>query len=238
MGNRIRRSNRVLVSERVGTRSMGEHGSEGMDMNDRRWMLQLASLVSGLVLFFVAASAQAGGPSAFHPMKISGSGFQQGVSEKTGDDQIEKGKFSDKVLGGACTDQESLGKGQAVVLAFDTYCGDPNDNAILVIQTDPFDVIANIGDVEFDLDFSFEQEKKGELAGVLVPVDISLACVSGLIDIDVEVSAIASVKFDDNECIEGFKAKNGIGVGLVDGEEVIIDRTKADAKKPIGVPAL
>ena len=76
---------------------------------NRRWIIQLASLASGIVLFLVAGSAQAGGGPTIHPMKISGTVFQQGISEKTGEDQIEKLKFSDKDFGGGPTSSPPSG---------------------------------------------------------------------------------------------------------------------------------
>jgi hypothetical protein len=197
-----------------------------------RVFMASASCLS-FALLLVAGTANAGITVVqAHPFKVGGAIYSQGVSEKTGDDILEKDKFNEKLLGANCAFLDKLDKTQRVILVLNEACGgDINNNSIQVVETDPFFVLATIGAVDFDDGSAIFVQKKGVDRSVAVPATVQLAC-SGTIDVDVEASAIATIKFDkEGNCVQTVKMKNGSGTGTVDGIDVILDKIKADAKK-------
>ncbi len=192
---------------------------------------------SASVLLLVAGTAHAGvsAVTQIHSFKVSGTIFTQDVSEKTGDDILDKDKFSEKLLGANCLDQEKLEKGQFPVIVFFDACGiDPdhlNDNEIQIITKEPPSAIA-IGEIDFDVASQIIHQKKGVDSTRTMPATVELSCL-GTVSVDVEASAIATVKLDsDGACVESVKLKSGSGTGIIDGVNVILDRVKMDAKKP------
>ena len=186
-------------------------------------------------LLLVAGTANAGvAVVQAHPFKVSGTAYAQDVSDKTGDDILGKDKFNEKELGASCIFQDKLEKGQHVVLILNEACGgDLNNNSIQVVRTNPFAVLATIGAVDFDEGSAILAQKKGVDRSVTVPATVDLAC-AGNNDVDVEASAIATIKFEkEGICVQTVKLKNGSGTGSVDGTDVILDKVKSDAKKPV-----
>ena len=201
-----------------------------------RALMALATCLS-LASLFVAATANAGVLAQIHPFKVGGKIFSQGVSEKTGDDILGKDKFNEKLLGANCLGKEKLGKGEQVILVLNDPCGpNVNDNVIQVVSTTggPVVVLATIGTVDFDLDSAIDAEKNGVVKTVTLPATVELACAGiATIAVDVEASAVATVKLDkESFCFSTLKMKNAAGTGTVDGIDVILDKLKADAKKP------
>jgi len=197
-------------------------------------LMALAICFSLAALFFAGAASAGVALMQDHPFKVGGTIYSQGISDKNGDAILEKDKFNEKQLGANCIGQEKLGKGEQVILHINDACGpDVNDNEIQVVSTDPgFAVLATIGTVDFDLDSAIDAEKKGVLSTVTLPATVQLAC-NGLVDVAVEASAVATVKLDkEGFCISTLKLKNATGTGIVDGIDVILDKIKADAKKP------
>jgi hypothetical protein len=212
---------------------MTDESSNSTKRTVSRALMALATCLS-LASLFVAATANAGVLAQTHPFKVGGTIFSQGVSDKTGDAILDKDKFNEKQLGANCIDQEKLGKGEQVVLVINDPCGpNVNDNVIQVVGTVPdFEVLATIGTVDFDLDRAIDAEKNGVTKTVTLPATIELAC-AGMIDVDVEASAVATVKLDkEGFCFSTLKMKNAAGTGTVDGIDVILDKLKAGAKKP------
>jgi len=173
--------------------------------------------------------------SQVHSFKVGGTIFVQEVSEKTGDDILDKEKFSEKDLGANCLSQEKLEKGQSPVLVLNDACGDINDNEIQILsQTPPFTTV--IGQVDFDVNDLIVNQKKGVDDTLTLPATVKLACLGSVVvvvDVDVEASAIATIKLGkETGCFESMKLKNGSGTGSIDLTDVIVDGLKADAKKP------
>lgn len=196
-----------------------------------RWASMAFASAFISVLFFVAGTAHAGVSAQIHSFKVGGTVFAQEVSEKTGDDILEKEKFSEKDLGATCLMQEKLDKGQYPVLVMDDPCGDISDNELRIIsQTAPFMTV--IGQIDFDVDKQIVNQKKGVDDTLTLPATVELAC-AGTIDVDVEASAIATIKLNkETGCFESMKLQNGSGDGDIDGIAVLLDGIKADAKKP------
>lgn len=187
--------------------------------------------ISTFVLLFIAGTAHAGVVAQIHSFKVGGTIFVQEVSEKTGDDILDKEKFSEKDLGANCLMQEKLDKGQYPVLVLNDACGDINDNEIQILsQTPPFETV--IGQIDFDDDNLIVNQKKGVDDTLTMPATIELACLGSFV-VDVEASAIATIKLGkETGCFESMKLKNGSGTGDIDLVDVILDGIKADAKKP------
>lgn len=187
--------------------------------------------VSAFVLLFVAGTAHAGVSTQIHSFKVGGTVFAQDVSEKTGDDILDKEKFSEKDLGATCLMQEKLEKGQFPVLVLNNPCGDINDNEIQIISQTPFST-TTVGRIDFDVDRLIVNQKKGVDDTLTLPATVELACL-GAVEVDVEASAIATIKLNqETRCFESMKLKNGSGDGDIDGIDVLLDGIKADAKKP------
>lgn len=198
------------------------------------WAPMALAAISAFVLLFIAGTAHAGViVSQIHSFKVGGTIFAQAVSEKTGDEILDKDKFSEKVLGANCLLQEKLEKGQFPVLVLNDACGDINDNDIQILsQTFPF--ATTIGQIDFDVDNQIVSQKNGVDDTLTMPATIELACL-GDVDVDVEASAIATIKLGkETGCFESMKLKNGSGTGTIDGTDVIVDGLKAAAKKPSG----
>ena len=194
------------------------------------------SRVAALILLLVAGTAHAGVPrvSQIHPFKVSGSIFVQGVNEKTGDDILEKEKFTEKSFGASCLMQEKLEKSQAVVLMFNDACEDINDNEIQVITTEPPST-TTIGEMHFTVDSQIVTERKGVNHTLTVPALVELDCI-GAANVDVIANATATIKLiNEGLClgVGSIKLKNGSGGGVIDDVDVILDGVKANAKKPL-----
>ncbi len=187
-------------------------------------------------LTLAAGSAHAGvAIQQGHKFFVSGKAQFQDMNNK-GDDVVGSQSLNEKDVGAACTDQEKLQKGQFVILTLNNACGpgaDPDNNSIQVVNTDPFTVLATIGNVDFDLAFALAEEKKGTLKSVTVPASVTLSCVSGLINLATTLGGVFEVKYDkDGNCIESAKAKTLSGDGTLDGEAVVFDGAKGSAGKP------
>jgi len=195
------------------------------------WAPMALAAISTFVLLFIAGTAHAGVMSQIHSFKVGGTIFVQEVSEKTGDDILDKEKFSEKDLGANCLLQEKLDKGQYPVLVLNDACGDINDNEIQILsQTPP--LVTVLGQIDFDVDNLIVNQKKSVDDTLTLPATVELACLGG-VDIDVEASAIATIKLGkETGCFESMKLKNGSGTGTIDATDVIVDGLKADAKKP------
>lgn len=198
------------------------------------WARIALATCSAFVLLLVAGTAHAGVIGTIHSFKVSGTIFTQDVSDKTGDDILDKDKFSEKLLGANCLDQEKLEKGQFPVIIFFDPCGiDPdhlNDNEIQIITVGGGSTA--IGKIDFDVASQIVNQKKGVDNTRTMPVTVELNCL-GTVVVDVEASAIATVKLDsEGVCVESVKLKSGAGTGIIDGVNVIVDRVKMDAKKP------
>ena len=182
-------------------------------------------------LLFVAGTAHAGVSAQIHSFKVGGTVFTQEVSEKTGDDILDKDKFSEKDLGANCLMQEKLEKGQFPVLVMNDPCVNLNDNEIQIIsQTNPF--VTAIGQIDFDDNRLIVSQKKGVDDTLTMPATVELACF-GTVDVDVDASAIATIKLNkETGCFESMKLQNGSGDGDIDDIDVLLDGIKADAKKP------
>jgi hypothetical protein len=194
--------------------------------------MALAAVSAFVFLFFVAGTAHAGVPAQqIHSFKVGGTIFAQGVSDKTGDDILDKDKFSEKDLGANCLTQEKLEKGQFPVLVINDPCGDINNNEIQIISQTPPSTMP-VGQVDFDVDRLIVNQKRSVDDTLTLPATVELACL-GAVDVDVEASAIATIKLNkETGCFESMKLKNGSGDGIIDGTDVLLDRIKADAKKP------
>jgi len=199
------------------------------------WVPTALAALLVLALFFVAGAAHAGIPrvAQTHPFKVSGTIFSQGVSEKTGDDILEKEKFSEKDFAANCLLQEKLRKDQSVVLLFNDACEDINDNEIQVVSTEPAST-TTVGEMHFDVDRQIVSEKNGTDIALTVPAVVELDCI-GTANVDIIAFATATIKLSNQGLcvgVESMKIKNGSGDGSIDGVDVIADGVKADAKKP------
>ena len=98
-----------------------------------RVLMMLATCFSFASLL-VAGTANAGVDPAFvYPFTVSGTIYEQGVSDKTGDDILEKGKFNQKDLTANCTFMEKPEKGVSLYAVLEEPCGgDINVNDIFV----------------------------------------------------------------------------------------------------------
>jgi len=185
-------------------------------------------------LLFIAGTANAGVVvKQAHPFKVGGTIFSQGVNEKNNDDILEKDRFNEKDIGANCTFQDKLAKDEFVILVLNNACfgGDLNDNEIQIVNTDPFFVIATIGEIDFDqLDLIVAQKNSVDKT-LTVPATVELDC-DGALVIDVEASAIATIKLNkEGTCVDSLSMKSASGTGDVDGTAVILDGIKVSASK-------
>jgi hypothetical protein len=212
-------------------RKLMTKGNVNPTKRSTRWASMTLASAFISVLFFVAGTAHAGVSAQIHSFKVGGTIFAQGVSDKTGDDILDKDKFSEKDLGAICLMQEKLEKGQFPVLVINDPCGNINNNEIQIITEAPPSKIT-VGQIDFDDNRAIVSQKKGVDDTVTMLATVFLACL-GAIDVDVEASAIATIKLNkETGCFESMKFQNGSGDGDIDGLDVLLDGIKADAKKP------
>ncbi|MEN8160281.1 MAG: hypothetical protein ABFS41_09450 [Myxococcota bacterium] len=199
-------------------------------MTNESRIRMVTSLALGIALLLLAGGSQA---QQRHPLKLSGLAFQQDLNLKTGDAFVSKGKFTEKWLAAFCLGEFQPQKDHVVTLMLESPCGDVNANQIQVVQKESLAVVDTLGSIELDFDFMLRNEKKGVLSNVVVPMTIQFECVSEIIDMDVETSAVATIGMDaSGDCVETIKAQNGSGAGIINEDPTIFDRAKFGAKKP------
>lgn len=190
-----------------------------------------AAVAFCFAISLAATSAQAGLANIqAHPLKLNGQVLAQGENSRTGDAKLEKASFNEKDIGALCLGQERLDRDQFVIVTLNDACNDPNNNTIQVVQRDPFQVLASIGSINFDLSFAIATERRGSVT-LAVPAIMALACGEGTVQID--AGAVATVTVDsETSCVQTVKAQNAAGVGSILGESIIVNKTRVDAKKP------
>lgn len=196
------------------------------------WVSTALATDFAFALPFVAETTHADfvGVPQIRSFKVSGIIFAQDASEKTGNDVLGKNKFNEKLLGANCVDQEKLAKGQIpVIILFDPCSGDLDENQIAIFTREPLTSMT-IGKIDFDVASQIANQKKGVDRTLTMPATVQLICL-GAVSVDVEASAIATVKLDsEGVCVESVRLKNGSGTGIIDGINVILDGFKMDVK--------
>ena len=199
-------------------------------------MRRAISILGGVLAFgfsmtLMATTAQAGEISVVqgHPLALKGQVYGQGQNDRTGDLGRENEGFKASDLGAVCRGQDKLDKGQQLIVTLFNACSDPDDNAVQIVQTNPFSVLETIGSIDFGEEAAIVTEKRGDLRELLLPAELTIACGEGAVSLN--INALAIVKFDSDGCVETVKAQRGTGGGEIDEEEVLVDRAQLEAKK-------